>query len=140
MTWIQTIPCDEAKGRLRKLYERVTGPDNNVDNIMMAHSLRPHSMEGHMAIYKNVLHHSGNSIPKWFLETVGVATSMLNVCDYCVEHHFVGLRRLLGDDERADAMRAALESEDLDAEFNRVDVDGSGELEYPEFRAMLLTE
>lgn len=34
----------------------------------------------------------------------------------------------------------ALELGDLDAEFNRVDVDGSGELEYPEFRAMLLTE
>ena len=34
----------------------------------------------------------------------------------------------------------ALELGDLDAEFRRVDVDGSGELEYPEFRAMLLTE
>jgi hypothetical protein len=34
----------------------------------------------------------------------------------------------------------ALELGDLDAEFNRVDMDGSGELEYPEFRAMLLTE
>lgn len=34
----------------------------------------------------------------------------------------------------------ALALGDLDAEFNRVDMDGSGELEYPEFRAMLLTE
>jgi hypothetical protein len=34
----------------------------------------------------------------------------------------------------------ALELGDLDLEFNRVDMDGSGELEYPEFRAMLLTE
>jgi hypothetical protein len=34
----------------------------------------------------------------------------------------------------------ALTCGDLDEAFKRVDVDGSGELEFPEFRAMLLTE
>ena len=53
MTWIRTIKFEEATGKLRDLYERIKGPDNNVDNIMMAHSLRPHTMEGHMAIYKD---------------------------------------------------------------------------------------
>ncbi len=114
MSWIKTIPFDEAKGKLRKLYERVTGPDNNVDNIMMVHSLRPHSMEGHMAIYKNVLHHSGNQIPKWFLEVLGVWVSSLNRCGYCVEHHFNGLQRLLGDTVRGDAIRAAIEVRQLE--------------------------
>jgi len=110
MSWIKTVPFDEATGRLRKLYDRVTGPDNNVDNIMMVHSLRPHSMEGHMAIYKNVLHHSGNQIPKWFLEVLGVWVSSLNRCGYCVEHHFNGLQRLLGDAARGVAIRAAIEA------------------------------
>lgn len=109
MAWIKTIPFADASGKLKKLYDRVTGPNGNVDNIMMVHSLRPHSMEGHMAIYKNVLHHSGNTIPKWFLETLGVWVSRLNDCDYCVEHHFAGLKRLLRDDARADALRAAIE-------------------------------
>lgn len=115
MTWIKTISYDAAKGRLLKLYDRVKGPDNNVDNIMMAHSLRPHSMEGHMAIYKSVLHHSGNQIPKWFLETLGVWVSSLNKCDYCVDHHFAGLRRLLQDDERAQKIRQAIDQRDLDS-------------------------
>ncbi|WP_299076407.1 peroxidase-related enzyme [uncultured Ruegeria sp.] len=110
MSWIKTVPFDEATGRLLKLYDRVTGPDNNVDNIMMVHSLRPHSMEGHMAIYKNVLHHSGNQIPKWFLEVLGVWVSSLNRCGYCVEHHFNGLQRLLGDAARGEAIRAAIEA------------------------------
>ncbi len=107
MTWIKTVPFEEAAGRLRKLYERVTGPDNNVDNTMMAHSLRPHSMEGHMALYKNVLHHTGNSLPKWVLELIGVRVSTLNGCDYCVTHHAAGLRRLLADDAKADTVIAA---------------------------------
>ncbi|WP_394198082.1 carboxymuconolactone decarboxylase family protein [Litoreibacter albidus] len=110
MSWIKTIPYDEADARLKPLYDRVTGPDGNVDNIMMSHSLRPHSMEGHMLLYKNCIHHPSNTVPKWFLETIGVYVSLLNGCDYCVEHHFAGLRRLLADDLHANEIRAALEA------------------------------
>ncbi|MFV1465077.1 peroxidase-related enzyme [Phaeobacter sp. JH18-32] len=110
MAWIRTVPFEEATGKLKKLYERVTGPGNNVDNIMMVHSLRPHSMEGHMALYKNVLHHSGNSLPKWYLEVLGVWVSSLNDCAYCVEHHFAGLQRLLADEARGQEIRAAIEA------------------------------
>jgi len=110
MSWIKTVPYAKAKGRLKKLYDRVKGPDNNVDNIMMSHSLRPHSMEGHMALYKYALHHSNNTVPKWFLETLGVYVSILNACPYCIEHHFQGLKRLLGDDTRANDIRTAFET------------------------------
>ena len=110
MPWIDTVPYERAEGRLRKLYDRVKGPNDNVDNIMMMHSLRPHSMEGHMALYKYVLHHSANTVPKWFLETIGVWVSLLNRCAYCVDHHAKGLERLLGDEARSAAIRAALDS------------------------------
>lgn len=115
MSWIKTISYEDAQGKLKKLYDRVKGPDNNVDNIMMAHSLRPHSMEGHMAIYKYVLHHSGNTIPKWFLECLGVWVSSLNDCTYCVEHHYAGMARLLEDDPKAADLRTAIEARDLEA-------------------------
>ncbi|WP_107495668.1 peroxidase-related enzyme [Thalassobius sp. I31.1] len=115
MAWIKTVPYEEAKGKLKMLYDRVKGPDNNVDNIMMMHSLRPHSMEGHMAIYKYVLHHSGNTIPKWFLECLGVWVSSLNECNYCVEHHFAGMKRLVQDDAKSAALRVAIETGNIDA-------------------------
>lgn len=108
MTWIKVIPFEKAEGRLKRLYDRVKGPDDNVDNIMMAHSLRPHTMEGHMALYKNALHHTANKIPTWFLEVLGVYVSQLNRCDYCVKHHYAGLKRLLDDKPRAKAIMAAL--------------------------------
>lgn len=114
MAWIETVPYDEAQGRLKTLYDRVKGPDDNVDNIMMMHSLRPHSMEGHMAIYKYVLHHSANTVPKWFLETLGVWVSSLNECDYCVEHHFSGLRRLLNDEKKSEGIRKAINARTID--------------------------
>ena len=118
MTWISTISYDAAGGALKRLYERVKGPDNNVDNIMLAHSLRPHSMEGHMTLYKYVLHHPRNTVPKAYLETIGVYVSLLNQCHYCVDHHFEGLSRLLADEERAAQIRSALQDGDLAAAFS----------------------
>jgi uncharacterized peroxidase-related enzyme len=115
MPWIDTIAYPEATGRLRQLYDRVKGPGDNVDNIMMAHSLRPHTMEGHMALYKYVLHHSANTVPKSFLETIGVWVSLLNRCAYCVEHHFSGLCRLLDDTGKSAAIRTALETGEIEA-------------------------
>ena len=114
MSWIETVAYEDANTKLKALYDRVKGPDNNVDNIMMMHSLRPHSMEGHMAIYKYVLHHRDNTIDKWFLETLGVWVSALNDCDYCVEHHFAGLKRLLNDDKKSDQIRTAIEKNKID--------------------------
>lgn len=117
MSWIETVPYEQSTGKLRELYERVQGPGGVIDNILRVHSLRPHTLEGHMAVYKNVLHHSGNRLPKSLLETLGVYVSLLNRCDYCVEHHWEGLRRLLRDDERAGAIRAALRRGEPEAEF-----------------------
>lgn len=108
MTWIKTIKYSEATGNLLKLYNQVKGPDDNVDNIMMAHSLRPHSMQGHMTIYKYVLHHPKNTIEKWFLECIGVYVSLLNECHYCVDHHFSGMVRLIGNNEKSDGIKAEL--------------------------------
>ena len=113
MSWIDTVSYDDSTGKFRKLYDRIKGPHNNIDNIMMLHSLRPHSMEGHMAIYKYLLHHSSNRLPKWFLETLGVLVSIINECGYCVDHHFAGLSRLLADDEKAYAIKAAIQSDKL---------------------------
>jgi uncharacterized peroxidase-related enzyme len=108
--WIQMLQYDESTGYLRQLYDRVKGPGGAIDNVMKIHSLRPHTMEGHSALYKSVLHHVGNSLPVWFLECLGIYTSLSNRCDYSVAHHFAGLTRLLKDEERAKKIYAALAS------------------------------
>ncbi len=109
MSWIKEINYDEADNQLKKLYNRVKGPDNNVDNILIAHSLRPHTLTGHLTLYKNVLHNSNNTLPKWFLETIGVYVSHLNNCNYCVEHHSKGLAKLLNNEEKLDNILEAIQ-------------------------------
>ncbi len=108
--WIDHIAPSRAEGQLKLLYGRVSGPDGEVDNILLAHSLRPHTLEGHLALYKAVLHHRSNSLPKFFLETLGVYVSLLNRCSYCVDHHSMGLRRLIGNEDSATSILEALRS------------------------------
>lgn len=118
MSWIQVISYKESEGKLRRLYEKVSGPNKNVDNIMMVHGLRPHTMTGHMALYKNVLHHSGNTLPKWYLESLGVLVSLLNKCEYCVLHHFSGLKRLLNDEAESEKLKKALKERAYESYFD----------------------
>lgn len=95
MAYIDVIHPEQAEGKLAEIYQRVRGPGGQVDNVLQIHSLRLHSMEGHMALYKAVLHHSGNRLPQWLLESLGVLVSLLNGCEYCVRHHSEGLKRLV---------------------------------------------
>jgi len=120
VAWINTLTGAEAEGELLELYGRIIGPGGHgqVDNILEAHSLRPHTLTGHMALYKAVLHHAGNVVERWFLETLGIHVSRLNSCDYCVTHHTAGLRRLLEDDLRADAILRSLKSGDWHTQFD----------------------
>jgi uncharacterized peroxidase-related enzyme len=124
MTWIETVAYGDSEDELRALYDRIKGPDDNVDNIMLAHSLRPHTMQGHMTLYKYVLHHPRNSLPKAYLETIGVYVSSLNKCAYCVEHHFAGMARLLNDALRSDAIRQALQHRQPEDVFEGAELAG----------------
>jgi len=118
MSWIKTIDFDTAEGKLKSLYKRVKGPNNTIDNVLKIHSLRPHTLEGHMVLYKAVLHHSGNTLPKWYLEALGCYVSHLNNCSYCLDHHFAGLQRLLNDNGKSNLFLEAVKNDTLDSFFD----------------------
>jgi len=118
MSWIKTIPFENAKGKLKSIYKRVMGPQHKIDNVLQVHSLRPHTLVGHMTLYKSVLHHSGNALPKWYLEAIGVYVSFLNNCSYCVDHHSAGLRRLLDEPKKEAKFFDALSNDRLHSFFD----------------------
>ncbi len=114
MSWIKTIGYEAATGKLKRLYDKVVGPDNALDHVMSIHSLRPHTLEGHMSLYKSTIHHSSNTLPKWYLELLGTYVSRLNQCEYCVTHHSIGIKRNLEDDARFELLTAALDRDSLE--------------------------
>ncbi len=108
VAWIRIVPYEESEGELRRIYDVVKGASGQIDNVVKVHSLRPHTLEGHYALYRSVLHHPANEMPPWFLESLGVYTSILNGCGYSAAHHAEGLRRALADDARFEKIHDAL--------------------------------
>jgi len=108
IAWIKTIEPEDASGALAAAYAEAKTPAGTVDNVMKAHSLRPGTLAGHLALYRAVLHGNDIVLPLWFLETVASYVSLINDCDYALRHHFRNARALLADDGRADAVLAAL--------------------------------
>lgn len=107
MTWIEIIEPENAKGRLKKLYEQVKTPEGHVDNILKAHSLRPSTLQGHLSLYKAALHSKPNNLSNRERELVAVCVSLLNECDYCVKHHQAGLARHIKSSELAEELAQA---------------------------------
>lgn len=118
MAFIKVIHPGEATGKLERIYGLVSGPGGQVDHVLQIHSLRPHTLEGHMCLYKSVLHDTRNRLPHWYTESVGVLVSRLNDCEYCDRHHSAGLKRLLRrEDMDYDAYDEALSSPNPKAPF-----------------------
>lgn len=116
--WIEMIEDDAATGTVKEMYDKARSPHGTIDNVMRCHSLRPHTMAGHLALYKSVLHNPDNTLPFWFLEVIASYTSIINNCKYSLTHHFMNARRLINNKERSDAIYAALENHTPEREFS----------------------
>ena len=118
ITWIEMLPVENATGSLKEAYDLAKTPAGTVDNVMRIHSQRPHTMVGHLTLYRSVLHHKDNTLPLWFLEAVGVFTSLLNKCEYSFTHHCTNMRRLLKDDNRFESIETALRGHAPESAFS----------------------
>lgn len=119
MSWIKIISYEKATARLKKIYDRIKGPDNYIDNVLLIHSLRPHTLTGHLTLYKNVLHNANNQLPKWYLEAIGVYVSYLNKCNYCVNHHLEGFKKLVKNEEYATQFFDSIKNDSLTDFFDK---------------------
>ena len=97
MTFIRTVPRNEAEGELADLYKRAGNPDGTVDHVMMIHSLNPPALRAHFELYVTAMHKK-SPLSRVEREIVGTVVSRLNGCAYCQRHHATGLQRILKGD------------------------------------------
>lgn len=115
--WIHMIDDDSADEELLDALSLARTPHGTVDNVMRVHSLRPNTMRGHVVLYRAALHDDANTIPMWLQETISSYVSILNDCPYSLANHWANARHLIGDDDRADAIEAALKAHKPDKVF-----------------------
>ncbi|MFN2335116.1 MAG: carboxymuconolactone decarboxylase family protein, partial [Wenzhouxiangellaceae bacterium] len=101
-------PPQDAEGKLATSYRKLGAPPARLDQIILAHGQRPHTLDGHMALYRAVLQHGDNRLDRAFAEAIGVLISRINGCDYCVSHHVRGMVQELGDHGQAQQWLTAL--------------------------------
>jgi hypothetical protein len=97
MTWIRTVPYDQADAELRRVYEQVRAlypgeygglpvpslvrPDGGSDSIVAAHSLIPEAMR-HMMSGLAVLLQPGLPLTRRQHEMIASVVSVRNRCFY----------------------------------------------------------
>lgn len=108
--WIKMISDEAADADLLDALSQARTPHGTVDNVMRVHSLRPNTMRGHVTLYRAALHDEANTLPTWLQETISSYVSILNRCEYSLANHWANARYLIADDDRAIAIKAALEA------------------------------
>ena len=111
------IRDENASAHLKEVLRDTQTPHGTVDNVMRVHSLRPSTMKGHFYLYKSVLHDPENSLPTWFQETLSSYVSILNKCEYSLANHWANACHLIGNLERINDIKSALDTGDLEKAF-----------------------
>ena len=117
IAWIDAIADEQADPVLKRSLDNARAPSGTVDNVMRVHSLRPHTMDGHVALYRAVLHNDANTLPPWLAETIGSYVCVLNNCTYSYRNHWSNARHLIGNQRRASEIEKALQADDPEAAF-----------------------
>lgn len=81
MTWIRTIPVEEATGRLKKLYDEAIQRAGRVFGIVRTMSLQPSVLDASMTLYGRVMFGPG-PLTRRQREMLAVVVSRANDCHY----------------------------------------------------------
>ena len=81
MSWIRTVPPDEATGELKTIYDETKAKFGEVINLVKIQSLRPDTMALGRGLYKHLMTSPGglSRLQRVLLATV---VSHLNSCHY----------------------------------------------------------
>ena len=115
--WINMISDDQTSSDLKKAFDLARSPAGTVDNVMRIHSLRPHTMIGHIELYKSVLHNENNTLPMWLAESIGSYVAILNECEYSYTNHWANASYLINDVARAEEIESALKKDQPEDAF-----------------------
>ena len=82
MSWIESVPDEEAQGELRILYDRARDPAAGVvDEVLRVHSLHPAGLSAHLGLYQAAMRGTPG-LPKVERELIAFVVSALNDCHY----------------------------------------------------------
>jgi uncharacterized peroxidase-related enzyme len=104
MAKIKVIQHEEAKGRLKEIYDDLVSSRGKLAEVHMIQSLRPESIVKHMDLYMEIMY-SKSELSRAFREMMAVIVSKANNCEYCQIHHAEALNNYWKDDNKIMQLR-----------------------------------
>ena len=116
MTWIRTIPPDQASGASAEAYARLGEKSSrkHVSNIWQALSLDPRGLGATFGLRADLMNDTA-PLSAAQAEAIVVVVSATNGCAYCVAHHGPKLGQALGNEALARAVAIDYREADLQA-------------------------
>jgi len=81
MSFIRTVPPEEAEAELATAYAAVDTRRAPVANILRVHSLNPRAMTTHLELYRSIMF-APSPLSRVEREAIAVAVSAANECHY----------------------------------------------------------
>jgi uncharacterized peroxidase-related enzyme len=96
LAWIETPTPENAKGKIKKVYEKILKERGHVANIFQAQALGPDTLEDHVSMYVHLMIDPG-PLSRDEREMIAVVVSAANRCAYGVTHHSEALEKVEKD-------------------------------------------
>ncbi|MEJ2032654.1 MAG: peroxidase [Deltaproteobacteria bacterium] len=81
MSWIRTVPYEEAEGDLRKIYDETKAKFGDVINLVSIQSLRPDTLVFGRQLYRHLMTVPGG-LSRLHRVLIATVVSRLNNCFY----------------------------------------------------------
>lgn len=100
MAYVNLIPEEEAKGKVKEIYEEIKGQlgIDFVPNLYKTMAVNPSYLEANWNKVNAVMSREGK-LDRLTKEIIAVAVSAVNGCQYCLWVHTAAVKKLGLDDE-----------------------------------------
>ncbi len=82
MSWIETVPPDQATGLLKQLYDAALKRAGKIYNVIRLQSVRPKVLRASTQLYVELMHSPEGGLTRAQREMIATAVSRANGCHY----------------------------------------------------------
>jgi alkylhydroperoxidase family enzyme len=82
MAWIETVPPEHARGRLRRIYDAALGRAGKIFHVVSVQSQQPRVLDASMGLYLRVMKAPDEPLTRARREMLAVTVSRINGCAY----------------------------------------------------------
>ena len=113
MARIKMIDKEEAKGKVKELYDKILLKEPYVPRLLKIFSVRSGLLELMIGMHETLMG-SESKLPSELKNFIALAISIVNSCDYCYESYVYALKQLGRTEEEIDQIIENFAESDLD--------------------------